>query len=298
MTGPSTQPTAHPTAPTTTPPATPTTTPPATQTTTPPFIQTTTQPTARPGTQTDAVIEGVRAMIRDGRLVAGARLPVEKDLAASLAVSRGSLREGVRALVALGILETRQGDGTYVTSLEPHRVLGSVNVLADLPASAHDVHLAAVRRALEVEAVGLAAARASEAQLERMAQVLTEVEAVLARDSSPPEGDGGVDGDGDGDGIAERRVEAAVAADSEFHRLVAEASGNAPLAALIDHLVGQTFRARVWRGLNEAGATGLAHAEHRAILAALVAHNPERARLRMGGHLAGVEEYLEQHPGH
>lgn len=187
----------------------------------------------------------------------------------------------MRALVALGILETRQGDGTYVTSLEPHRLLGSVNVLADLPTSAQDVHLAAVRRALEVEAAGLAAQRASDEQLDRMRAVLEEVEAVVIRGAS--------------DQPAEDAVEAAVAADSEFHRLVAEASGNAPLAALIDHLMGRTFRARVWRGLHERGAMGSAHAEHLGVLAALRARHPDRARVRMAAHLAGVEEYLEQH---
>ena len=248
----------------------------------------------RPATQTDAVIDGVRAMIRTGALTAGARLPVEKDLAADLGVSRGSLREGVRALVALGILETRQGDGTYVTSLEPHRLLGSVNVLADLPASAQDVHLAAVRRALEVEAAGLAAVRASDEQLARMAEVLTEVEGALVIGAGGDAGEAG--GAGRGGRVSEAQVEAAVAADSEFHRLVAEASGNAPLAALIDHLVGRTFRARVWRALHEQGATGAAHAEHLAVLAALTARNADRARVRMAGHLSGVEEYLENHP--
>ena len=64
------------------------------------------------------IIQEIKRLVLDGVLGPGSRLPVEKDLAARLGVSRGSLREGVRALVHLGVLETRQGDGTYVTELD------------------------------------------------------------------------------------------------------------------------------------------------------------------------------------
>ena len=101
--------------------------------------------------RTDEVVDGIRTMILDGRLNAGSRLPIEKDLAVELGVSRGSLREGVRALSVLGVLETRQGDGTYVTSLDPAVLLGSVGFVVDLngPGSAKSFH--AVRRLLETE---------------------------------------------------------------------------------------------------------------------------------------------------
>ena len=69
--------------------------------------------------QSEVVVDGIKDMITSGVLSAGSRLPVEKDLADELRVSRGSLREGVRALVLMGVLETRQGDGTYVTALDP-----------------------------------------------------------------------------------------------------------------------------------------------------------------------------------
>src|SRR6188768_2244325 len=84
------------------------------------------------GSQTDVVIQRIKAMITSGELAAGARLPVEKDLATELAVSRGSLREGVRALAIMGVLETRQGDGTYVTSLDPDVLLAAMGFMVDL----------------------------------------------------------------------------------------------------------------------------------------------------------------------
>jgi GntR family transcriptional regulator, transcriptional repressor for pyruvate dehydrogenase complex len=62
--------------------------------------------------QTDVVVDGIKPMIIRGQLGSGARLPREKDLAMELNVSRGPLREGVCALCLMGVLETRQGDGT------------------------------------------------------------------------------------------------------------------------------------------------------------------------------------------
>ena len=76
--------------------------------------------------QTDVVISGVKQMLSSRRLRPGDRLPIEKDLAAELQVSRGSLREGVRALSTMGILETRQGAGTFVTRLEPSALLSAM----------------------------------------------------------------------------------------------------------------------------------------------------------------------------
>ena len=71
------------------------------------------EPGAAPnGSGAGLVIEKVKRMISSGELRAGDRLPIEKELTARWGVSRGSLREAVRALAALRILETRQGDGT------------------------------------------------------------------------------------------------------------------------------------------------------------------------------------------
>ena len=107
--------------------------------------------------QTDVVIQGIKDMITGGELVAGSRLPIEKDLSARFSVSRGSLREGVRALATLGVLETRQGDGTYVTSLDPALLLSPIGFLADLQTPADSAHLLAVRRILEAESAARAA---------------------------------------------------------------------------------------------------------------------------------------------
>lgn len=228
--------------------------------------------------QTDVVIDGIKDMLTRGDLAPGARLPVEKDLAAVLGVSRGPLREGVRALAALGVLETRQGDGTYVTSLDPRELLSPIGFLADLQQPGQAAELIAVRRVLESESVALAATRLTDDELAELERVLGEVDAILEHE---PDMD----------------LEGFIRADTEFHRIIARASGNRPLAALIESLTGRTFRARLWRAISDRGSVRETQGEHRAILDELNARDPERARIRMAVHLLGVEEFSQAHAG-
>ena len=234
--------------------------------------------TASGPSQTDVVIRGIKAMILDGTLERGSRLPVEKDLAALLDVSRGSLREGVRALATLGVLDTRQGDGTYVTSLDPAALLAPVGFLAELHTGADAAHLLAVRRVLEAESVTRAATRLTDEELAELDRLLTRIEGRV--DHAESESD----------------LEEFIEADSEFHRTIARASGNPALAALIESIVGRTQRARMWRAISESGAIERTQAEHRAILAELVRRDPELARIRMEVHLLGVERFAIDHP--
>lgn len=228
--------------------------------------------------QTDVVIDGIKHMLTHGDLVPGARLPIEKDLAAQLGVSRGSLREGIRALAALGIVETRQGDGTYITALDPRTMLGPLGFLADLQQPADAADLLAVRRVLEAESAALAAARLSDDQLAELEAVLSSVDRMLADESA-------ID------------LDAVILADISFHRMIARGSGNPPLAALIETLGGKTLRARVWRAINQRGSLKETQGEHRAILNELLSREPDRARIRMSAHLLGVEEFSAAHPG-
>jgi GntR family transcriptional repressor for pyruvate dehydrogenase complex len=233
--------------------------------------------TAAGSSQTDVVLQGVKRMITSGQLRPGSRLPIEKDLAVALGVSRGSLREGVRALCIMGVLETRQGDGTYVTSLDSRLLLAPMGFMVDLqtPEHRHDLH--AVRRVLETEAASRAALYISDEQLARAAAILTEVEPLVLAENSTDH-------------------EAIMEADIAFHRIVAEAANNAALAALIDALANRTMRARIWLGLHRHGQVLAAHSEHLAILHALEAREPDRARLLMAHHLLIVEDSIQDQP--
>lgn len=233
---------------------------------------------ARSLSQTDVVVNGIKNMIIRGDLGAGSRLPVELDLAAALGVSRSSLREGVRALALMGVLETRQGDGTYVTSLDASLLLAPMAFLVDLQAPADSVHLAVVRRILEVESAARAARLITDDQIERARAILDDIAPLIDNPSASDH-------------------ELIMNADIAFHRLISEASGNPALAALIEALANRTARTRLWRGLSENGVLTATHSEHTSILRALASGDSERARLAMTNHLMAVEDFLaEEHP--
>jgi biotin operon repressor len=108
---------------------------------------------------TDDAITSIRHMILTGDLAPGDRLPPEADLAAKLGLSRTSLREAVRALTVLGVIDTRQGDGSYITGLGPELLLGALGLAVDLQREDTIPDLIAVRRILEPAATALAATR-------------------------------------------------------------------------------------------------------------------------------------------
>jgi len=224
--------------------------------------------------QTDVVLQGIKQMITVGRLGPGARLPIEKDLAESLGVSRGSLREGVRALCIMGVLETRQGDGTYVTALDSHLLIAPMAFMVDLHGQEHRHDLHTVRRTLESEAAARAALFITDEQLAEAAAIMDAVAPLIVADDSLDH-------------------EAIMDADVAFHHVIAQSANNSALMALIDALANRTQRARLWVGLHNHGRVPSSHREHLAILAALRAHDPDRARLLMDLHLLVVEDYLQ-----
>ncbi|HEY5482254.1 MAG TPA: FCD domain-containing protein [Propionibacteriaceae bacterium] len=233
--------------------------------------------TTRPRSQTDVVVDGIKNMITSGVLRAGSRLPIEKDLAHELGVSRGPLREAVRALSIIGVLETRQGDGTYVTSLEPSLLLAPVSFMVDLRGASDGSHLQSVRRVLETEAAGRAALTIDEDALAEAEAILASVEPLVYATGEPD-------------------YHAIMEADIAFHRVVARASANPALEALIEALAPRTIEGRMWRAMNEQGAVRATHAEHRAILRSLSAHDPDSSRLRMAVHLLAVQDSMRNHP--
>ncbi|MBV7673946.1 FadR/GntR family transcriptional regulator [Streptomyces halstedii] len=216
---------------------------------------------------TDEAIEKIKGMIVSGALAPGDRLPKESELAAELGLSRNSLREAVRALSLIRILDVRQGDGTYVTSLDPQLLLEALSFVVDFHRDDTVLEFLAVRRILEPAATAMAAARIGEDRLDALGAQLD----ALGPDPS---------------------VEELVASDLEFHRGIVRASGNSVLCSLLDGLSGPTTRARVWRGLTQEDAVSRTLHEHRAILAALRDRDAEAARSWATVHVASVEQWL------
>lgn len=140
------------------------------------------------GSVPQRAIEQIKAMIGEGRLEPGQRLPTERDLAVQLGISRSSMREAIRALTVLGVLEARHGSGIYVTQLEAGDLLETFGVVADLSRGPRLVELLEVRRILESTATALAAARITPDQLAEVEKHLTAMnatddpEVILAHD--------------------------------------------------------------------------------------------------------------------
>jgi DNA-binding FadR family transcriptional regulator len=218
---------------------------------------------------TDEAIEKIKEMIVSGRLVPGDRLPKETDLAADLGLSRNSLREAVKALALIHVLDVRQGDGTYVTSLEPQLLLEAMSFVVDFHQDDTVLEFLAVRRILEPAATALAAQLIAEEEIESLYKLL---------DSLGPE----------------PTMEVLVANDLEFHRRISAGSGNSVLCSLLDGLSGSTMRARLWRGITQENAISRTLTEHRAILDAVAARDAEVARSWATVHIANVEQWLHK----
>jgi len=221
---------------------------------------------------TDEAINSIKQMIVSGELQPGSRLPKEDELASHLGLSRNSLREAVRALTLVGILDVRQGDGTYVTSLRPEILLDAMSFVVDFHRDDSVLEFLEVRRLLESAATAMVARRATPAQIAELRALLEEVS---------PEAD----------------VEAFVANDLEFHRRLVALCGNSVLASLLESISGPTHRARIWRGVTHPNVHERTLHEHLAILEAIEHHVPEIAEARATVHVAGVEEWLRDHLG-
>ncbi len=184
-------------------------------------------------------------------------------------MSRNSLREAVRALSLVRILDVRQGDGTYVSSLEPDVLMDAMGFLVEFHRDDSVLDFLGVRRILEPAATALAARNLSAAGIAAIREV-------IAADS------------------ADTSVTELVEHDLRFHAMIGAGSGNPVLAGMLDSIAMPTARARIWRGLTEEDALPRTMAEHAGILDAIEQHDPDLAAARALVHVSGVEAWLRR----
>lgn len=218
---------------------------------------------------TDQAILRIKEMIRTGDLKPGDRLPPEKELSEALGLSRSSLREAVKALEIIRVLDVRRGDGTYVTSLSPSLLLDALSFVVDVHQDDSVLEMFEVRRILEPAAAALAAPRIIPADVSYLRELVAQVDGTTS-------------------------VDDLVANDIVFHRYICERSGNAYLTRLLDTLSGSTLRARVWRGLTQDGSVERTLTEHRAIVDALESGDATLAAAQMTVHVSGVAAWLRR----
>ncbi len=225
-----------------------------------------------PEGSTDQVVSFVRELIERGRLRPGDRLPAERNLAMQIGVSRPSVRAGLHALAAMGVVRSRHGSGTYIPAGPPSLGPEPLSFLAALHGVTRD-EMYEARRILETEAAGLAAERAS---ADHLATLADEVAGLFASLDEP---------------------QVFLVHDINFHRSVAEAAGNAIVGSLVGMVSALYYERR--RGLvaraSDRDLRDAAEA-HRRIYKAIRARDPEAARSAMRDHLRQASDYQAQEP--
>lgn len=224
---------------------------------------------ARARPVTESAIEQIKAMIVAGELAPGMQLPPEQDLAHRLGVSRGSLREAVRGLSLVGVLDVRQGAGTYVTSLEAEVLLKATKFAIDIHRDDSVMYILQLRRILEPTAAALASVRMTAAELATLDRHLDEMP-------------------------TDQSVEAQVTSDLKFHQIITQASGNPFLSSFLDSISGPIHRVRRWRARTEACSVERTTAEHRTIVRALRSRSPEAASAASMSHVFAMEQWLRE----
>jgi GntR family transcriptional repressor for pyruvate dehydrogenase complex len=223
--------------------------------------------TARRADSTALVIAFVRDRIARGEVRPGDRLPPERELAARLGVSRPTVRAGLRALAAMGVVVSRHGSGTYIPGGPPRLGSEPLEFLADLHGFTRE-EMYEARRVLEVGVAGLAAERASHEQLATIAE---EVASLFASMNDP---------------------EAFLLHDIRFHRAVAAAAGNPLLGSLVE-MVSALYYERRRETATRATDRNLQDAAemHRKIYQAIRLHDAAQARALMQQHLLTSAAY-------
>ncbi|SDC66450.1 FadR/GntR family transcriptional regulator [Actinokineospora iranica] len=203
----------------------------------------------------DQVIEQMRSAITSGEWKVGERIPTEPELVTALGVGRNTVREAVRALAHAGLLEVRQGDGTFVRATSEFS--GAVRRLAGT--ELRDV--LQVRRTLEVEGARLAAANRTETELEELTALLAERDRFMeAKD-----------------------YETGVDRDAAFHLAVVKCSHNPLLAELYQGLT-EVVRASVATTVNGDPSTART-IDHQGLVNAIREQDTQRAAAEAAGFL-------------
>src|SRR5580698_9179967 len=205
------------------------------------------------------VVDHVRGLIATGALRSGDRLPPERELARELKISRSSLRAGIGFLSAMGVLKSRHGAGTFVSSGPPALDSSSLTVLGAL----HGFlpwQMFEARLVIEASVASLAAERASDEHIAELAEEVAEMYAALA---DPHE---------------------YLIHDVRFHRTIARAAGNPILAALMETITANLYANRR-QTIDNAQDLKESSEMHREIYRAIRSHNPLQAKHSMEQHL-------------
>jgi GntR family transcriptional regulator, transcriptional repressor for pyruvate dehydrogenase complex len=212
------------------------------------------------------IVRQVKGMIAEGRLKSGDQLPPERDLAEKFVVSRTSVREALRALESLGLVEIRPGEGTFVREVS---VESLIEPLALVMLSQREAigELFEARRLIEPALAALAARRATPEDVQEMERILEAQAKEVAAGRT---------------GLEQ---------DAQFHSAIGAAAHNRAIMR-IAHAVMDLLRQSREDSLNTPGRPDRSHEDHRRLLAAIRSRDENAARQAMVDHLEAVEALI------
>lgn len=227
----------------------------------------------RPKKISEEIVEQIKALIAKGELKPGDRIPSERDLATMLGVSRPSVREAIMVLEAMGFVESRQGGGTFVRALTETSITDPLARLVEQKDPELLRALVEVRMGLESWSAYLAAQRAADGEVAEMRRLYEVMETQARR------------------GVWDAEV------DADFHYAITAASHNSLQMHVLDSihtLFHTTIQVALTEFYRQRSHVEKLLTQHREILEAIAAHDPERARQQMMIHLAMVEEKMTE----
>lgn len=219
----------------------------------------------------EEIVRQVKALISEGRLKSGDQLPPERDLAEQFKVSRTSVREALRTLESLGLIEIRPGEGTFVREVS---VESLIEPLAQVILSHREAvaELFEARRLLEPAIAGLAARRATRDEIQEMERILEDQAKAVAA---------GLTG---------------LAQDAAFHAAIAGSARNRAITRLVNALMDLLTQSRE-ESLQTPGRPTRSHEDHRRILDAIRRRDEAGAQRAMRDHLVAVEALVTGREG-
>ena len=211
----------------------------------------------------EEIIRQIKTLVQEGKLKSGDQLPPERELAERFKVSRASVREALRALESMGLLEIRRGEGTFVREVSVESLIEPL-ALVILTQREAVGELFEARRLLEPAIAGLAARRATRDEIVEMERILEEQAKEVAAGRT---------------GLAQ---------DAAFHAAIASSAHNRAITRIVHALMDLLSQSRE-ESLHIPGRPVRSHQDHRKILEAIQRGDGPGAQSAMLDHLIAVE---------
>ena len=218
----------------------------------------------------EQVMDQIREMIDNGVLKKGDKLPSERDLVEELQVSRASIREALRALEVIGLIECRQGEGNFIKSSFQDNLFEPLSIMYTLEGT-NPEDILELRKIMEVEASGLAAKRITDEQLGELKEIMERFE-----------------------NCSDENMNAMI--DKELHYKIAEYSGNVLIFNIlrtVSHLIDDFIKDTRKLIIADQEKKKILLLQHKEIYLAIEMHSSVAARKAMRQHLDYTNKYIK-----